>query len=767
MLAREVLEFDLIRETLSEISKMDINKERFLDMEMTIDKDTIELMLRQVDEASQILYRYGNLELVELGNIYNSVDRASKRAILSIKELFNILSSFKMILEIEKYNIQISKDEFKEYFNIVNNLTFVDVLYRELYKCIGNDLTILDTASIKLKKIRSEINNCEIDIRNKLVKIIANNSKILTDTNIIYRNGKQVLAVNSSYKYSLGGIVVDESNSGATSYVEPEEVYKLTCKINRLKDEENEEIERILTYLSQYVATYKGEIINNFSALLEIDFIFSKAKYGNRINGKRAIISDEVKLTSARHPLIDKDKVVSNNFNLSSKDKKIIVISGPNTGGKSVALKTLGLLSYMNQCGLLVSVDGEAKLPIFDNIYLDLGDNQSIISSLSTFSSHILNISNILNSATKDSLVLLDEVGAGTDPKQGEALAMAIIEEFHLLKSYLMITTHYDNLKSYALDSDYIKVCAMEFNKETLKPTYKLIENSIGKSYGIEIAESYGISKRVIENALLYKEKYSNVNERALERLEEETSKCELLQLELERTKKDLENQIKLNKEKEKNLNDLIKDIEKNAKEEKERLIEDSVIQIEDILKEIRNKDNIKMHEALKAKKELEELLDKQEEERSNAVFEIGDYVFVTSLSLYGTIIKKNKDIYSVNLGKMTVNVKNNELEKKTKSKEKTKVSIGSKVNVGRVSNELNLIGKTSNEALYELEKFIDKARMINLSPIRIIHGFGKGILRNTVETYLKKCDFVESYSLAGYGQGSGGATMVYLKKRG
>ncbi len=767
MLASEVLEFDLIKETLSEISKMDINKERFLDMEMSIDKDNIELMLRQVDEASQILYRYGNLELVELGDIYNSVDRASKRSILSIKELFNILSSFKIILDIQKYNIQISKDEFQEYFNIVNKLTFVDVLYRELYKCIGNDLTILDSASIKLKKIRSEINNCEIDIRNKLVKIIANNSKILTDTNIIYRNGKQVLAVNSSYKYSLGGIVVDESNSGATSYVEPEEVYKLTCKVNRLKDEENEEIERILTYLSQYVATYKEEIGTNFSALLDIDFIFSKAKYGNRINGKRAIISDEVKLVSARHPLIDKDKVVSNTFSLSNKDKKIIVISGPNTGGKSVALKTLGLLSYMNQCGLLISVDGEARLPIFDNIYLDLGDNQSIISSLSTFSSHILNISNILNNANENSLVLLDEVGAGTDPKQGEALAMAIIEEFHLLNSYLMITTHYDNLKSYALDSNYIKVCAMEFNKETLKPTYKLIENSIGKSYGIEIAKSYGINQRVIDNAISYKEKYSNVNERALERLEKETSKCELLQLELERVKNDLNNQIEINKEKEKNLNDLIKDIEKNAKEEKERIIEDSVIKIEEILKEIRSKDNLKMHEALKAKKELEELLDKEEEERSNAVFEVGDYVFVTSLSMYGTIVKKNKDVYSVNLGKMTVNVKNNELEKKTKSKEKSKVSIGSRVSVGRMSNELNLIGKTSNEALYELEKFIDKARMINLSPIRIIHGFGKGILRSTVENYLKKCDFVESYSLAGYGQGSGGATMVYLKKRG
>lgn len=766
MLASEVLEFNIIRSFLADIAKMDINKERFLELDLITNEKVVKKMLGQVDEFSRILLRNGNLELYDLGDIYYSVDRASKGSILSILELSNILSSFKLILDIEKYSLSISKEEFLEYYEIVNTLTFVEPLYRELIKCIGPDLNILDTASIKLRKIRSEINNCHIDIKNKLNKIIASNPKILADTNIIYRNGKQVLAVISSYKHSLGGVIVDESSSGATSYVEPGEVYKLTTRINVLKDEEKEEIERILTYLSQYVSSYKEDIAKNFSALLELDFIIAKAKYGNRIDGKIATIGDRVKLNGARHPLIDKEKVVSNNFSLSKDKQKIIVISGPNTGGKSVALKTLGLLSYMNQCGLMISVDGEAILPIFDQIYLDLGDNQSITSSLSTFSSHILNIANILNNCNQSSLVLLDEVGAGTDPKQGEALAMALVDAFYKKDSYLMITTHYDNLKSYALDTDYIKICAMEFDHTTLKPTYKLLENTIGKSYGFEIALQYGISKEVIDKAKKYKEEYSNVNERALQHLQEEIDKYEVMQKESEKLQISLNKELALAEEKSRNLDALILDIKNKAEEEKERIIEESVEQIEDILYEIRNKDNLKMHEALKAKHDLEQLIEKEQEVKSQAVFQVGDYVFVESLSLFGTITKKNKDNYSVNVGKMTIEVKNNDLEKKTKTKEKSKMKIS---NVGpktQITNEINLIGKTSGEALFELEKFLDRARMINLSPVRIIHGFGKGILRSTVENYLKKCDFVESYSLAGYGQGSGGATMVYLKKR-
>ena len=363
-------------------------------------------------------------------------------------------------------------------------------------------------------------------------------------------------------------------------------------------------------------------------------------------------------------------------------------------------------------------------------------------------------------------MVLLDEVGAGTDPKQGEALAMSLVEEFHKLGSYLMITTHYDNLKSYALECNYIKICAMEFDTTTLKPTYKLIENTIGKSYGLEIAKLYGISDEIIDRANEYKEKYSNVNERTIAKLQLEIDKYEELQKENERLNKELSEGIELNKKRNNNLEALIKDINDKAEEEKERLIQESVEKIEEILNEIKNKDNLKMHEALKIKHELEALEKQKEEAKSQAVFSIGDYVFVESLSLYGTIIKKNKDLYSVNVGKMTIEVKNSDLEKKEKKIEKTKVNISNKVKSLKISNELNLIGKTSNEALYELEKFLDSARIINLSPVRIIHGFGKGVLRNMVKDYLNKCDFVESYTLAGYGQGSGGATLVYLKKR-
>ena len=762
----DILEFNLIRENLANYAKMEINKELLLNLEMTSNKAEIKLMLDKLDEFARILVRYGNIELVDIGDIEYSVNRASKGSVLTIPELYNILSSLRLISELEKYSLNISREEFIEYYKIFDSLEYIDTLFRELFKCIGPDLTILDNASLKLKKIRNEINNAESDIKNKLNKIIASNSRILADTNIVYRNGRQLLAVIASYKYSLGGVIVDESSSGATVYVEPEEVYKLTSKINLLKEEEKEEIERILVYLSQYVVSYKDEVLTNFYSLLEMDLLFAKAKYGNRLNAKCAKIGEEIRLVKARHPLIDQNKVVSNNFVFEKGKEKIIAISGPNTGGKSVALKTLGLLAYMNQCGLMVSVDGEAILPIFDNIYLDLGDNQSIASSLSTFSSHISNLVSILNNCSCNSLVLLDEVGAGTDPKQGEALAIALLEEFHDKNCYLMTTTHYDNVKSYALESNYIKICAMEFNTETLKPTYKLIENSIGKSYGFEIAKLYGVSEKVINKALDYKEKYSNVNEKALQKLQEEIDKYERMQLETEKLEKSLEDEIAYNKQKNDNLNALIQDISNKAEEEKERLIEESVNKIEEILESIKNKEDLKMHEALIAKKALEDLETKKEEEKSLAVFSVGDYVFVNSLSLFGTITKKNKDLYTVNVGKMNIEVKNKDLEKRSKNKDKVKVNISSKVKTTNMRTELNLIGKTSSEALFELEKFLDRARVVNLSPVRIIHGFGKGVLRETVSNYLKKCSFVESYSLAGYGQGSGGATIVYLKKR-
>ena len=496
------LEFSLIRESLSNHACLKLNKDKIKELTIITDKNTLNEELNKTDEASRILQRHGRIIIEELNNIYDSVNKVLKGASLSVDELYDIKSCLRIVKENIGFASSIDKTEFINFFNFINNFKVCNELHNALIRAIADNKQIKDDASSKLKKIRNEIKGLEGEIKEKLLKIINTYGAILNDTNILYKNGKQVLAVKSSEKYKLGGIVVDESNSGFTSYVEPEAVYKITSKINILKNEESEEIQRILRELSGLVYKYSKELNDNFTSLLELDFMFAKGSYGNSINGKVAILSDDtLKLIGAKHPLIDNDKVISNDFYLSEETKKILIISGPNTGGKSVALKTVGILSYMNQCGLMIPVEKEAILPVFDNIYVDIGDNQSIISSLSTFSSHISNIAYILNSISDKSLVLLDEVGAGTDPKEGEALAMSIIDYCHSVDCFLLSSTHYENLKTFALNKEYVEVSSMEFDKVNLKPTYRLLKNQIGKSYALEISKRYGINKDIINKA--------------------------------------------------------------------------------------------------------------------------------------------------------------------------------------------------------------------------------------------------------------------------
>jgi len=560
------LEFNLIRETLSNYASLKLNKNRINELTIINNKNILNGELNKTDEAAKILKRYGRIIIEELNNIYDSVNKVMKGATLSIDELYDIKSCLRIVKENMNFSNNIDRNEFVSFFTLIDNFKTCNELNNSLIKSIGDNKQIKDEASSKLKKIRSEIRGLEGEIKEKLLKLINTYSSILNDTNILYKNGKQVLAIKSSDKYKLGGIVVEESNSGFTSYVEPEVVYKITSKINILKNEENEEIQRILKELSSLVWKYSSEINDNFTSLLELDFMFAKGEYGNNLDAKIASLSeDTLKLIGAKHPLLEKEIVISNDFHLSEDTKKILIISGPNTGGKSVALKTVGILAYMNQCGLAIPVEKDAILPVFDNIYVDIGDNQSIISSLSTFSSHISNISYILNNITSKSLVLLDEVGAGTDPKEGEALAMAIIDYCHSVNCFLLSSTHYENLKTFALNEDYVEVSSMEFDKVNLKPTYHLLKNQIGKSYALEISSRYGIKEEIIKKAYEYKKEYSNSTEIALENLEKKLEEQLEIIKDYNFKKEQLENLIKENKEKEEILNKEILRIKEEA----------------------------------------------------------------------------------------------------------------------------------------------------------------------------------------------------------
>lgn len=762
----KLLEFNLIKEKLINYASMKLNKDKISNMKLIKNKDKLQLELNRTDEASKILLRYGRISIEELNNINFSINKANKGGILSIDELYDIKNSFKIIKENKNFSKNIDSNEFVQYFSFINNLSICSELNNLLIKIINDARLINDDASPKLKKIRNEIKNLDYQIKEKLLKLISIHSNILNDTNIIYKNGKQVLAVQSAHKYKLGGIIVDESNSGYTSYVEPEEVYKITSKINILKNEENEEILRILTELSKLVCKYSDEIKMNFECLLELDFMFAKGEYANNINAKVAILSEgDLKLIKAKHPLIDEEKIVSNDFCLSNDSKKVLIISGPNTGGKSVALKTVGILSYMNQCGLAIPVDGEAILPVFDNIYVDIGDNQSIISSLSTFSSHISNIAFILKNVTDRSLVLLDEVGAGTDPKEGEALAMSIIDYCHNKNCFLLSSTHYDNLKTFAINKDYIEVSSMEFDKVNLKPTYHLLKGQVGKSYALEISSRYGISKDIIDKAYYYKNEYSTSTEKMLRKLEDKLEEQQKIINNYEIKNAELEKLIKENKEKEMLLNKEIENIKDKANEEINELIKDSKEEINSILKSIRENDNLKMHEALIANKKLDELTIEEinEDDKGNNIFNIGDKVKIISLSKVGEITSVNKNKYGVNIGNLTLNVEGNDLEK-TRVKQNNKVTISSKIKTSKMSMELNLIGKRVEEALNELDLYLDKARVMNLPSVRIIHGYGTGKLQKAIHEYLKKEKNIE-YHFGGQNDGGMGSTVVEFKK--
>ena len=442
-----------------------------------------------------------------------------------------------------------------------------------------------------------------------------------------------------------------------------------------------------------------------------------------------------------------------------------MIISGPNTGGKSVALKTVGILSYMNQCGLAIPVEKEAILPVFDNIYVDIGDNQSIISSLSTFSSHISNIAFILNNITNKSLVLLDEVGAGTDPKEGESLAMAIIDYCHNKDCFLLSSTHYDNLKTFALNKEYIEVSSMEFDKVNLKPTYRLLKNQIGKSYALEISARYGISKEVINKAYEYKKEYSNSTELALENLEKKFEEQLEIIKDYTLKRKELDKLILENEAKEKVLDNEIIRIKEEAELEIENLIKQRKEEINEIYRNIKEKEDLKMHEALIANKKLDGFIKEDEEEISEEVFTIGDKVKIVSLCKIGEIVSVNKNKYGVNIGNLTLNVDGSDLEHYKVKIKPSKVTISSKVKTTKMSTELNLIGKRVEEALTELDSYLDKARLMHLPSVRIIHGYGTGRLQKAIHEHLKKMSNIE-FHFGGMHDGGMGSTIVEFEKK-
>lgn len=774
----KTLELDKILQKLKEYASTSLGIEAINEMKVSTDIDEINNKLDETDEALKLIVRIGNIPLGGISDIRQAVKRAQIGGVLSIEELVNISSFAYGVNQIKLYLDRVNSERIGSIYisKYINQLISLTNLRKRIDACIDNNGNILDDASPKLKDIRQQIKVLEARIREKMNQILSTKSSYLTDTIITIRNDRFVVPVRVEYKNTFEGIIHDISQSGNTVFIEPKVVVELNNRVNSLKHEENEEIYRILRELSEEVSNVANELLQDVMIVKQLDFIYAKARFALDINAIRPKLNDQgvIKIIKGRHPLIDPQIVVANDVFLGD-EHQAMIITGPNTGGKTVTLKMVGLLTLMMQSGLLVPCNEESQLAVFDNVFADIGDEQSIEQSLSTFSSHMKNIINITNNITINSLVLLDELGAGTDPKEGAALAESILD--YLLKrgARIIATTHYSELKTYAYNTDKVINASVEFDVETLRPTYKLLIGIPGRSNALEISRRLGLNEKIIaqassrietektdvsklimqlENQGLYLDKLINENEALKKELQSQILEYELLNNELTNQKDTL---------KEKAYEEA-RQIVRKAQKEANLIIEE--------LKRIKKERvlDVKDHEISELKGKLRHLIEQDTDEQLSSTSDIlkpGDVVKVLTLNRTGELIEQvNEDEWLVRLGNLNSRihkqylelVKSSDAEKKRKKEAEVRVIKKSTAHL-----ELDLRGERYEEAIIKLDKFIDEALINNISQVVIIHGHGTGALRKGVQDYLKKCPYVKEFRYGGEGEGGVGVTVVTL----
>lgn len=764
----EILEFNLIIENIKKYAKTEMGKKKVDNLKHLPSFYDVKDALNETDEALQIIYAYGPLPLNGIFDILSDLEKVKKDFVLDIENIYRISRNIELSYEIIKFKEELPLKNCEIFNDYVNQIRYFEYIKKKIDECISPSLDIYDNATSELKRIRREIKKLETEIKSKVDSFIINNSSYLNDSLVTYRNDRLVVPVKASYKYQIKGIIHDESQSRQTSYVEPDFVIELNSKIYKLKQEEHDEVIKILKGLCSLIKEESDALIINQKIYEKLDFMFAKGMYGKEIKGQVPILKEGksfICFNGARHPLLDKNKVVSNNISLGI-DKDIIIVSGPNAGGKTVYLKTIGLLSLMALSGLAISVDGKCEMTYLSDIFLDIGDEQSISQSLSTFSSHISKLINIIDNIDENSLVLLDEIGGGTDPKEGEALAMAIIDYIHKRKTLGVITTHYSNLKTFAIEKNYIENASMLFDEENLTPLYKIVIGESGKSYAYDISKKLGLDNFILENAKKYQEYYSLEQDKLIEKLENELKD---LRLREENLLKEIESNKLLQKELENKNNEITKklqEIEESAQDQIDEKIIDALEEIDNIVNEIKNNENVKMNQWIDAKKKIKEFHKEEKEEvkDNHEKLEVDDYVLVTTINKIGRITRITNDKYTVNVNGLSLTLNKNKLqyvEPKKEENKKSNIKIGS--GLKHVNYELNIIGLTVEEAMPKVIKHLDDAKVVHLKQIRIIHGFGTGALRNAVHEYLKRQKGIE-YRFGGPQEGGQGATIVSIK---
>lgn len=787
--ALRILEYNKITEKLTDCATSPMGRELCRKLLPSTDLGEICQGQTETSDALSRIYAKGSLSFSGLRNIRDSLLRLKVGSSLSITELMHIASLLETALRAKSYGRRetddMSTDSLDGFFNAIEPLSPV---CREIRRCILSEEEIADDASAGLKHVRRSIKLTNERIHSQLNAMVNSSSvsSMLQDNLITMRGGRYCLPVKAEYRSQIQGMIHDQSSSGSTLFIEPMAVVKLNNDLRELAAKEKEEIEKILADLSNQCAEYQEELSTNMTVMSHLDFVFAKANLSRSYNGSEPLFNENgyINIKKGRHPLLDKKKVVPIDISIG-KDYRLLIVTGPNTGGKTVSLKTVGLLTLMGQAGLHIPAFDHSELSVYEDVFADIGDEQSIEQSLSTFSSHMTNIVSIIEKSNYRSLVLLDELCAGTDPTEGAALAMAILKNFLRRNVTTMATTHYSELKVFALSTEGACNASCEFNVETLSPTYRLLIGIPGKSNAFAISSKLGLPASMIEEA----KKFIDANDQSFEDLiadlETSRSTIEKERLEIEQYKGEVAQlkqkleakQDNLSKQKERILreaNEQARKILQDAKDYADQTIRDMnklAAGKADNLKEMERKRSAVRDKLSKADERLTLKKDRAKKNRPED-FHPGDSVRVLSMNLKGTITGKpdSKGQVAVQMGilKSMVHLTDLELldEEVIKAPTLKKTGAG-KIKMSKsasISTSLNIIGKTVDEAMPELDKYLDDAYLAHLNQVTIIHGRGTGKLRTAVHNKLKKCRYVKSYRLGTFGEGETGVTIVDFK---
>ncbi|SFG15773.1 endonuclease MutS2 [Oribacterium sp. WCC10] len=826
--ALNTLEFNKIKERLEGYANSQKGKQLVRELLPSSDLDEIQQSLAETDAAMLRIGLYGNLSFSGVKDVDGSLKRLDIAASLSIAELLQISGALtvagrakayardseksaekkapvpravrlnahytKNQPDPEKLKEQTEDDSLSGYFRDIEPLTQVN---KEILRCILSEDTVADDASAGLLSVRKKKRTLEDRIHSSLNNILNSSRAMLQDAVITMRDGRYCLPVKSEYKSSFPGMVHDQSSTGSTLFIEPMSIVKLNNDIKELEAEEKKEIEKVLETLSGSLMPYTSVIHNDIEILAHLDFVFAKAKFAESIHATMPIFNDRyyISIIAGRHPLIDPKKVVPTTVYLG-KDFDMLVITGPNTGGKTVCLKTIGLFQLMGQSGLFIPAAEGSELAVFEEIFADIGDEQSIEQSLSTFSAHMTNTVRILEKADSHSLCLFDELGAGTDPTEGAALAMAILNFLHNMKTRTVATTHYAEIKVYALSTPGVENASCEFDVTTLSPTYRLLIGVPGKSNAFAISSKLGLPSYIIDDARNRLEQEDVKFEDVITSLEESRVTIEREKQEIERYKAEIEEYKRRARENSRGVEKGRDKLLQKAREEAAQILSEAKETADSIVKELRKHeqngsatlDAEKTRSTLNRKlRETQASLSGIQKQKGPAKpvsarnLHIGDIVHVASMNINATVstLPDHKGELYVTAGiiRTKVSVRDIEFVESGKvtgpgidigSKQKKGSTSGGNIRMQKtlgISPEINLIGMTTSEAIPELQKYLDDAYLAHLPQARVVHGRGTGALRKAVHQQLKKLKYVDSFRLGEFGEGQDGVTIVFFKK--